>query len=245
MEQLESAGNAQAPNGVHWYTDCSRVRVGSWTALLTASALLLGAGSAWGAEASGEAPSAGATPRERTVPAWNLRFGIGFGSRVVSDQEELVQAEGYHGPRFHVTAEITKTFGEHFGLGLFALYGWRSAKSSASTDPVSPDPPPYSEHLGIVAGTVPLSLCMCKHAVATVRLAPILGVGFGSADLYGEGSSLVGPAFGGSLELFVPVAHVGAAIGAYFVPVPAPGEAGAHDDLGAYFLSLIVGGDVG
>lgn len=187
--------------------------------------------------------------RRREVPAVDLRAGIGVGVNVGSDQEDLVQAEGYRGTRYHVTLEVRKTLDEHFGLGFFGLYGWRNADADPqpSSDSYSPlaTAPTYSERLFIAAGSVPISFCLCEHTVARFAIVPFVGAGFGHVELYRQMPWHTAPAFGGSLELFVPSLYTGISAGAYFVPFEAPGQAGAHDDLGAYFFSLLFGADVG
>jgi hypothetical protein len=45
--------------------------------------------------------------------------------------------------------------------------------------------------------------------------------------------------------MFFPKVFFGFAAGVYFVPLPAPGEAGGHNDLGMIHLSLVFGADVG
>jgi hypothetical protein len=208
--------------------------------------VLLASGSAWALDTSDDGHATASNAGGHPTPAVNVRAGIGFGFTVQSDQEALVQTEGYRGTRFHVTAEITKTLGERFGIGLFGLYGWRNAASQASASQGSlSDAPEYSERLGVIAGTLPIAFCICNHRVVMFRLAPFLGAGFGRVELYGHAPWRTGPAFGGAVDLYVPKVHLGVAAGAYFVPLPAPGQAGAHDDLGAYFLSLMTGFDVG
>ena len=162
-----------------------------------------------------------------------------------SKQEAFVQAEGYRGARYHVTAEVTKSLSDHVGAGLFGLYGWRSASADLSNSYTDSSPgPAYDEQLFALMGKLPLGLRVGKRWPCWISVAPFAGVGFGKVELYGHGRWQNGPAFGASVDFFVPAAYLGFAAGAYFLPLGAPGQAGGHEDLGAYFFSLVLGADV-
>lgn len=179
--------------------------------------------------------------------AWRLRAGIGLGFATQSDQEELVGDEGYSGARFHVSAEFARMLSERVGVGVRGLYGWRSAGASlgGQNQTAITEAPAYTEQVAGAALEVPIVFGLDERRSATVALVPFGGPGWGAVGLYRSAPWHRGPLFGGAVELFVPRAHVGIAAGAYFLPLPPPGRTGGHDDLGSYFLSLIVGADVG
>ena len=195
-------------------------------------------------------PADAAAARARAVPSISLSAGVGVDFIVGSDQEDLLDDEGYSGARFHVSAEFRKSLGEHFGLGVIALFGWRNA--TADPNPAGnyesvplAHAPTYSERLFVAGAELPITFCLCNHSTARLTLAPFVGPAFGRVELYRETPGHWAPAFGGSAELFFPKAFLGFSAGAYFAPFSAPGEAAAATNLGAYFLSFILGFDVG
>jgi hypothetical protein len=75
--------------------------------------------------------------------------------------------------------------------------------------------------------------------------SPWLGVGYGAVSLHNRGDWKAGPAFGIGAGIFFPKVHFGFSAGAYWMPMPAPGDAAGHNDLGMYYGSIILGADVG
>lgn len=207
-----------------------------------------GAGSilAWSGRASAADPAA--PPDEvKLTRVWVVRAGFGFGFPVQSEQERLVAAESFGGPRFHLTGEFARMFSERFGLGVRGIYGWRSAGAEVGESDAKAitKAPTYEEQFGAVAAELPIVFDLGASHVATLSFVPFVGPGWGGVSLYGSGRWNAGPLFGGEVQLFVPRGHVGLTLGAYFLPLPPPGQLGAHDDLGSYFISLILGADVG
>lgn len=187
-------------------------------------------------------------PDEAKPPrVWTLRAGFGFGLPVQSNQEALVSAEYFGGPRFHATAELARMFSERFGVGLRGMYGWRSAGASVGESGAQAltKAPSYGEQFAGAAVEVPVVFDVGEGGQATLSLVPFVGPGWGSVGIYRGGPWQVGPLFGGEVELYVPRGHIGVSVGASFLPLPPPGQVGAHNDLGSYFVSLILGADVG
>jgi hypothetical protein len=177
---------------------------------------------------------------------WLVRAGFGFGFPVQSQQERLVADENFGGPRFHVKGELARMFSEQLGLGVRGIYGWRSAGAAVGEPDAKAvtEAPTYAEQFGAVAAELPVVFELGSKRVATLSLVPFVGPGWGSVGIYGSGRWNAGPFFGGEVELFVPRGHVGLTLGASFLPLPPPGRVGEHNDLGSYFISLILGADV-
>jgi len=195
------------------------------------------------ADASPDAPP----PPEKPSRVWLARAGVGLGFATQSQQEALVSAESFGGPRFHVSAEVARMLTERVGLGVLGMYGWREAGVDVGSDHTTTlsQPPVYAEQFAGAALEVPIVFDLGPRRSAEVSLVPFAGLGSGGVGLYRSGPWHGGPLFGGSLQIFAPRAYLGAALGAYFLPLPPPGRTGGHNDLGSYFFSLIVGLDAG
>ncbi len=177
---------------------------------------------------------------------WLVRAGFGFGFPVQSEQEQLVSEESFGGPRFHVTGAFARMLSERVGVGLRGIYGWRSAGAAVGESDARPitQAPTYSEQFGAVAAELPIVFDVGTNEVATLTLVPFVGPGWGGVGIHGSAPWKAGPLFGGEVELFAPHGHVGVTLGAYFLPLPPPGQLGGHNDLGSFFISLIAGADV-
>jgi hypothetical protein len=178
--------------------------------------------------------------------AWSFRLGVGLGSPVQSQQELLLDAEGYSGGRSHLSARAAYSLDEHVGVGVLGLYSWRNIAPPGSDKRtlVNGVAREYSERLLLGAAQLPLTLRTGERLELAFSFVPWLGVGTSKAEFGGNVPWQAGPAFGGFLEAFVPVACIGLDLGAYWVPMAKAGEAGGHQDLGMIYLSFTLGLDV-
>jgi hypothetical protein len=181
------------------------------------------------------------------VPNWSIRLGLTAGGAVVSDQEELLDLEGYSGMRWNTSLALARKLTDVVGIGGLVLYGWRSADAEIEkeNENLTGLAPSYEETLVALGAQVPLSFGIGSKRTAVFFVTPWAGAGFAKAEFESGGAWQAGPAFGASTGMFFPKAYLGFATGLYFVPLPAPGEAGGHNDLGMIFLSLLAGADVG
>ncbi len=252
--RAEGARRVRAAAGESAKKDLVRVPITSWYACCLSERVRLlsvwvvtGSVLVW----SGRSLAAGPADRDATptepARAFTLRAGAGMGLATQSRQETLVSDENFSGPRFHVSAAFARMFTEHIGVGVRGMYGVRNAGADVGGDQkaILSTPPSYSERFAAVAVEVPIVFELDARHSATVSLVPFAGPGWGSVGFYRGGPWLGGALFGGEGEIFVPRVHLGVALGAYFLPLPAPGRTGGHNDLGSYFISLIVGADVG
>ena len=194
-------------------------------------------------------PAADAAESEppKPVPNWSFRLGMAGGVPVQSDQEELLELEDYGGPRWAASLSVAHKITDTIGAGGLVLYGWRSASSESSDDDVilTGEAPTYNEMLVALGAQLPISLRIGKKRDVVFFVAPWGGVGFANASFEGDGQWQTGPAFGAGTGLFFSRVHFGFSLGAYWVPLPPPGEAGGHNDFGMLYLSLFFGLDVG
>ena len=195
------------------------------------------------------APVSDPSPSEpKPVTNWWLRLGIAVGGPVSSDHEELLAMEGYGGARFALSLGVAHKLADYVGVGGLALYGWRSADTddeSTDVESVVGAAPSYEEELVALGAQVPFSLDLGRKRNAVFSLTPWAGVGFAKADFDDRGDWQTGPAFGAATGVFFPRAHLGFSFGAYWVPLPPPGDAGGHNDFGMLYFSMFVGLDVG
>jgi hypothetical protein len=221
--------------------------------MLAGSAVCLGAPLAHAdPAAAGAAPAADTSPEpsEPTlVPNYWIRLGIAVGGPVNSDQERLLELEGYGGARFAVSLGVARRLTDYVGVGALVLYGWRSAETDDERDDSSETvvgvAPTYEEELVALGAQVPLSLDLGRKRKAVFFLTPWAGVGFAKAEFDDRGDWQTGPAFGVGTGMFFPKAYFGFSLGAQWIPLPPPGEAGGHNDVGMLYLALIAGLDVG
>lgn len=181
------------------------------------------------------------------VPNWSIRLGLTMGGPVLSDQEELLDLEGYAGIRWNTSLAVARKITDVVGVGGLLLYGWRSADAEVGEERenLTGVAPSYEESLVALGAQAPLSFGIGSRRSAVFFVTPWAGVGFAKAEFESGGDWQTGPAFGANTGMFFPKAFLGFAAGVYFVPLPPPGEAGGHNDLGMIHLSLLVGADVG
>jgi hypothetical protein len=212
--------------------------------VLSAGATPVRAGPAPYAASSAD-PSVG-PERPAAIPNWSIRLSIAFGGAVVSDQERLLELEGYGGLRWNTSLGVARRLGDVVGVGGLVLYGWRSADAASNDQAgVTGRAPSYDETLFALGAQLPLSFSVGLERKAVFFITPWAGVGTARAEFQDGGSWQTGPAFGGGSGIFVPRFFFGVAVGAYFIPLPPPGDAGGHNDLGMFYLSLFLGSDVG
>jgi hypothetical protein len=193
-------------------------------------------------------PVAPSQPNEpKPVPNWSIRVGIAGGAPILSDQEELLELEGYAGMRWNTSLAVSRKLTDVVGVGGLLLYGWRSADAEPEQEyeNLTGVAPSYDETLIALGAQAPLSFGLGAQRKAVFFVTPWAGVGFAKAEFESGGNWQAGPALGASTGVFFPRVFLGIATGVYFVPLPAPGEAGGHNDLGMIYLSLVLGADVG
>ena len=197
------------------------------------------------------APAADTSPtpvEPKPVPNYWIRLGIAAGGPVNSDQEQLLELEGYGGVRLALSLGVARKLTDYVGVGARVLYGWRSADTEDQDDAsesVVGAAPTYEEELVAVGVELPLSLDLGRKRSAVFFLTPWAGVGFAKAEFDDRGDWQTGPAFGIGTGMFFPKIYLGFSFGAQWVPLPPPGEAGGHNDFGMIYLALIAGADVG
>ena len=164
----------------------------------------------------------------------------------MSDQEELLELEGYGGARWHTSLSVSRKLTDVVGVGGFVLYGWRSADAETKEfENLTGIAPSYDETFIALGAQAPFSLGLGAARNAVFFVTPWAGVGFAKAEFESGGSFQTGPAFGAHTGVFFPRVFLGIAAGLYFAPLAPPGEAGGHNDFGMIHLSLIFGADVG
>jgi len=170
-----------------------------------------------------------------------------MGAPVSSDQEELIDLEGYAGIRWNTSLAIDRKVTDVLGVGGLVLYGWRSAdaETDEERENLTGIAPSYEETLIALGAQAPLTFDIGSSRSVLFFVTPWAGVGFAKAEFEHGGSWQTGPAFGANTGMFFTKAFLGIAAGVYFVPLPPPGEAGGHNDLGMIHLSLLLGADVG
>ena len=189
-------------------------------------------------------------PGEPTpVPNYWLRLGIAAGGPVNSHQEQLLELEGYGGARFALSLGVARKLTDYVGVGALVLYGWRSAETDDGQDNSSETvvgvAPTYEEELVALGAQVPFSFDLGRKRNAVFFLTPWAGVGSAKAEFDDRGDWQTGPAFGVGTGMFFPKVYFGFSLGAQWVPLPPPGEAGGHNDFGMIYFALIAGADVG
>ena len=170
-----------------------------------------------------------------------------MGAPVLSDQEELVELEGYTGIRWNTSLAIARKVTDVLGVGALVLYGWRSADAEIDEEreSLTGAAPSYEERLIAFGAQAPLSFDIGSNRSVLYFVTPWAGVGFAKAEFGSGGNWQTGPAVGANTGIFFTKAYLGFAAGVYFVPLPPPGEAGGHNDFGMIHLSLLLGADVG
>jgi hypothetical protein len=189
------------------------------------------------------------------LPAWSVRLSGAGGAPLPTVHEQLLNADGYSGARWAVTAAVERRVYGHLGVGLLGVYGVRTLTASpqdGGDEFLGPAESGYSEHHWIGAAELPLTFLAARlgrgeHAWLEVSLVPWLGVGFGTHDLHGSGAWRAGPAFGGLARLMFRGRHAGAglAAGAYTLRIVEPSSLPRSVDFGMILLSVVGGFDVG
>ena len=189
------------------------------------------------------------------LPAWSVRLSGAAGVPLPTLHEQLLNADGYSGARWAVTAALERPVYGHLGVGLLGVYGARTLTASpqdGGNEFLGAAEPSYSEHYWIAAAELPFTFLAARlgrgdHAWLEVSLVPWLGVGLGTHDLYGGGVWRAGPALGGVGRLMFRGRHAGAglAAGAYTLRITEPSSVPGPVDFGMIFLSVVGGFDVG
>ena len=194
-------------------------------------------------------PPAGKNPAPEApppVPNWSIRVGLAVGGPIKSDQEHLLELMTYGGARWNASLGVARKLTNVVGAGGLVLYGWRAAGPDSNEDEsVTGYAPSYDETLFAFGAQLPLTFGVGSQRKIVFFITPWAGVGTARAEFEDGGTWQTGPAFGGGSGLFVPGAFFGAAVGAYWIPLPPPGDAGGHNDLGMFYISLFLGADVG
>jgi hypothetical protein len=189
-----------------------------------------------------------------------------LGQPIGSEQEDIVEAEGYGGPRGAFMAGASRNVTSWLGVGALGLFGGRSASYGPPDNldgtenarvTVVGESPNYKEHFFAVGAQLPLTLRLRDSAVVVeFSLVPWGGLGGGRVWLRDVGPFRVGPAYGGYLSLLLTSRagdarartlrwRAGLALGGYTAPAEPPGAAGGDGDFGMLHVSLIGGFDVG
>ncbi len=199
------------------------------------------------------------SPRKVTglgdLPAWSVRLSGAGGVPLPTTHEQLLNADGYSGARWTVTAAVERRVYGHLGVGLLGIYGARTLTASpqdGANEFIEGAVSRYSERHWIAAAELPFTFLLARlghrdHAWLEVSLVPWLGVGFGSHEFYGGGEWRAGPALGGTGRLMVRGRHGGAglAAGAYTLRVAQPSSVPTAVDFGMIFFGVVGGFDVG
>jgi hypothetical protein len=199
------------------------------------------------------------SPRKGTeledLPAWSVRVSGGGGAPLPTAHEQLLNAEGYSGARWAVTAAVERRLHGHLGVGLLGVYGVRTlaaAPQDGGNEFLAAAEASYSEHHWIAAAELPLTFLPARlgrshDAWLEISLVPWIGVGFGTHELHGSGEWRAGPAAGGVARLMFRGRHAGAglAAGAYTLRIAEPSSIPGRVDFGMIFLAVVGGFDVG
>lgn len=186
------------------------------------------------------------------LPPWSFRLGVAGGVPVPSLHERILAEEGYYGTRWAFMVSAERRVHGHLGIGLLGVYALRSVDASLREDATSVigPSPTYSERSWIGAVELPLTFLL-GHPRTTFAtelcLAPWIGAGAGTLELYDEAGWQAGPAFGGDLRLLWRGRRVvgGVSVGGYSLRVDTPGAISDPVDLGMFFFSALGGFDVG
>lgn len=165
-------------------------------------------------------------------PTLLARFGVGYGSVAHSDEERLLELEGYGGGRPWLELDVTGLFDRHFGLGGFAAYTHRS---SSSVDG-SPD---LRETTFMFGAQLPWVMTT-ESGNFRFMLIPRIGRSWSTLSLGSGGALMGGWVVGGEASFLFPKAHVGGSLGYVFAPLAAPGALGRAYDAGGLYLAFQV-----
>lgn len=157
-----------------------------------------------------------------------LRLSLGRTITGKSDEDRLLEADGYEGARWLVGVDFARAATESLAIGGFATFGWRDV------DPRYGGP---TLHETIVTAGLQAPLVLGSRGVAVV-LAPRFGWATGRTSLGRGGDWVGGLAYGAELGVVSRSAHFGVAAGWLRAIAPAPGDVGRPYDLGGVSLSI-------
>ena len=163
---------------------------------------------------------------------WLVRLDIGLGGSAGSEQKDLIEADGYSiGAMFYLGGSFDYLPSPFLGVGAFGGY----ADGGSTPDQGGPELNVEDFYAG---GEVPLVLAGDAPIVGVI--APRLGIGWGSLDFAGGGSSKSQSGFlwGGAASLLFPDAHVGMSLVLLRCRVDPPGDVGRRYDLGGTFFTF-------
>ncbi len=173
-------------------------------------------------------------PATQVIPDPGLiaRFGMGYGSVANSDEQRLLELEGYGGGRPWLNLDLTGMVDRNFGFGGFGAYTHRSASAVDG----SPDLRENTFMFGVQAPLV----VSANDGKFRFMLIPRVGRTWSTLSLGNGGSLMSGWMVGGEASFLFPAAHIGGSLGWVWAPLPAPGALGRAYDAGGIYLSFNV-----
>jgi hypothetical protein len=176
-----------------------------------------------------ETSGASATTNDPPPLNWMVRFGLGVGARMDSEQNDVLNKEGYGGARMLAFLDASMMMQGPIGLGVFGGYGYRSSSPSGGG-------PTLTESTWLVGVQAPILLWRAR--TIELLLVPRFGRAWTTLSFHDAGTPAGGFTYGGEFSLLFPLAHIGFSAGFFRAPTAPTGGAKLNYDAGSVYLAL-------